>query len=356
MDVGKHLFINLRSYLGLLTLTRMQEEVLSNRTLIFVNNQVYFRCRRTEYSEELNWSGKMDRGPQGSLQTILSDNTADFTRWTTLIYYYSRRKPSFVDDTLRAAQGMLRKYSIVSEVHCFEGMSPPFEQSFLFKPLWEGPMERREGFPSYSWAGWTRQIYWGDMNLAKLVTDHASLKAHKEAPNVRFRTWISWFCKLKDGNIYRINRTGRLRRISTPNPPVLDLSSLSPDSSFQQVPVSVSDATFDAVRISKYPLLYFWTVCINVRYLKEENRYYNWTARDRNDEPCGQVFLDLASPTTSTGEGQLAILAETAHEFWALLLQWEDGIAERRGTALLSLDVLERCLPPGPHWTAVVLG
>src|SRR3569833_11335 len=157
---------------------------------------------------------------------------------------------------------MLRKYSIVSEVHCFEGMSPPFEQSFLFKPLWEGPMERREGFPSYSWAGWTRQIYWGDMNLAKLVTDHASLKAHKEAPNVRFRTWISWFCKLKDGNIYRINRTGRLRRKTTPKPPVLDLSSLSPDSSFQQKPETNNKTTNKTKHNNKKPQQKNWTVCI----------------------------------------------------------------------------------------------
>jgi hypothetical protein len=63
--------------------------------------------------------------------------------------------------------------------------------------------------------------------------------------------------------------------------------------------------------------------------------------------------------TEATGEmrfGKFAILASSARGYWALLLEWEKGVAERRGIILLKKDVIQKCLEPGPKWEAIVLG
>jgi hypothetical protein len=38
--------------------TRMQEEIISPRLLVFVDGQVYYRCANAHYSEALNWPEK----------------------------------------------------------------------------------------------------------------------------------------------------------------------------------------------------------------------------------------------------------------------------------------------------------
>jgi hypothetical protein len=98
-----------------------------------------------------------------------------------------------------------------------------------------------------------------------------------------------------------------------------------------------------------YALLIFWTICITLRV---EAR--SCEVLDRNGEKCGTIVMN----TTTSEEvmGQFALLAVDDQEFWALLLEWEDGITERRGMAKLRKPALVRCLPPGPRWKLVVLG
>lgn len=55
-------------------------------------------------------------------------------------------------------------------------------------------------------------------------------------------------------------------------------------------------------------------------------------------------------------EGKFALLIASDDSFGALMLIWQDGIAERRGVAKLSKNVIDSCLPPGPRWKAIILG
>ena len=63
--------------------------------------------------------------------------------------------------------------------------------------------------------------------------------------------------------------------------------------------------------------------------------------------------MDTTVPESESGK--FALLAATDDAFWAVMLVWEDGMAERRGVVELSKSILDGCLPPGPRWKAVVL-
>jgi hypothetical protein len=128
------------------------------------------------------------------------------------------------------------------------------------------------------------------------------------------------------------------------------------------MPVSVSDVDFSVLRTKPYPLLLFWTICINLRLEKHPYQgesklpigHVNLDAIDRFGERCGTVEVDTI--VSAATQGKFALLAVSEQKFWALMLKWEDGIAERRGLAILSKKVLKTCLPPGPRWKAIVLG
>jgi hypothetical protein len=129
---------------------------------------------------------------------------------------------------------------------------------------------------------------------------------------------------------------------------------------FQEIPVSISDIDLGTVRPSSYPLLLFWTICINLQLerISQLHGYpdglVNYQAIDKYGKSCGTVNMDTTVP--ETGEGKFALLAASDGNFWALMLMWKDGVAERRGVAILSKTVIDNCLPPGPRWKAVVLG
>jgi hypothetical protein len=75
---------------------------------------------------------------------------------------------------------------------------------------------------------------------------------------------------------------------------------------------------------------------------------------DKYGEACGTVYVDTDMPEIR--EGKFALLAANDDSFWTLMVRWEDMVAERRGVAVLSKDVIDSCLPPGPRWKGIVLG
>jgi hypothetical protein len=343
----------------------MQEEILSNRLLVFINDQVYFQCSCDLYSEALNWPGRKLQGLQESASLynmIFKHSLANFRHFSTLISYYMSRNFSFQNDVLRAAQGMLRKFSILSEVHCFEGLPPPLDRSLLFtrspRPI-SRAFGRREGFPSYSWTGWMYAPQYCDLEEVDSIWDDKLVDENRSGPEPGLRGWITWHCRLEDGKLFRIDNTGRLRK--SPLPKAEDGQSKS-RRAFQQIPVFVSDVNFGAIQAKSYPLLLFWTICVNLRLKKQSYRgesglptgHVNFEAIDRYGEKCGTVEVDTIM-SEATG-GKFALLAVNEQNFWALMLKWEDEIAERRGVARLSKEVLDTCLPPGPRWNAIVLG
>jgi hypothetical protein len=331
----------------------MQEEILSHRVLIFIAGQVYWKCKYSYIDERLNWRNRhsiFDQGNSvGSLyHAVLNSEPepAAFIEFSIILQYYMSKQLSFESDVLRAAQGMLRKFSSLSGLHCFEGLPSPLDQSMLFATS-QMPISRAFGrrydFPSYSWAGWKSNPCY----------DYSVISENLQRS-------ILWFCKFKDGQTYRFSETGRLRKAP---PPESENAINNTVKELKETPLTISDNDLYTVRAKSYPLLIFWTVVINLR-LKPKSYIPGYLKGHVNYEPIdrygrnldGEVQMDMASSADEMQVGKFAILASSNTKFWALLLKWENGVAERRGVVTLSKDVLEKCLDPGPRWRAIVLG
>ncbi|PMD29672.1 HET-domain-containing protein [Hyaloscypha variabilis F] len=332
----------------------MQEQVISRRLLVFVGGQIYFKCDTSHFREDLNWAGKPLHDSHLPIADMISMifTTPDrgFNDFTDILLYYMLRKLSFQNDILRAAQGMLRKISLHTGMHFFEGLPPPLEQEYRSKG-------RRVGFPSYSWTGWLTPVQYNNFVCAwDEVSSDRDFEENPE-PNSDVRGWIIWHCKLEDGDVVRISNTGRFRKSLMLQP---EDTLRNARTKYQEFPVATSGVGFSKVPPTSYPLLLFWTICIELRLERalpapgDPLGLAYYSAMDKFGESCGRFTMDPTTP--ENGDGEFALLAATNDSLWALMLVWKDGIAERRGAVELSNSVLDGCLPPGPMWKAIVLG
>ena len=348
-----------------LTHDSMQEELLSKRVLIFVNGQVYWKCGYSYISEVYNLKGRPIQDRANSVGTlayaIMKDETAAYEEYSTLILYYMSRRLTYDTDVLRAAQGMLRKFSKLSGVQCLQGLPAPLDRSLLWAASarpYSRAFGRRRGFPSYSWIGWKSGPRAEDAleTCENFVRDCDAEERTAEAKVQGIRTWIRWHCKLADG-VYSVDDAGNLKKSPLPNP---EDTQRNARPTFQQIPVAVSDVDFGAVPAAPFPLLLFWTICINLDMtvghgIEEQDAYYlSKTVADKDGNECGVLRKD--EKMHGPGVGKFAIVAAVDDGLWALHLAWADGVAERRGIVKLNPTVLDNCLPPGPRWKAVVLG
>jgi hypothetical protein len=143
----------------------LQEFVLPRRTLIFINNQVYFRCQEANWCEE-SWSDSQLRWVDDDDSNIsrfpspMDDGLQSFWAYQKLCEEYSRRKLSGVGDSLRAASGIIRPLVSGMDTFMVEGLPGFYLDHFLLFISADGQMKRRKQFASYSWAGWEGNFMW----------------------------------------------------------------------------------------------------------------------------------------------------------------------------------------------------
>jgi hypothetical protein len=183
-----------------------QERLLSRRCIVFAGSRVFFQCRATTFSEDVNsehesvgWSIELVRVP---LQLIVNIRTTAFAVYMECIRLYTKRRLGESKDILAAFQGMLNLFR--------QEMGAPLQlglptSHFDIALLWEPTSacvrrvpKTKEGedfgglvFPSWSWAGWAG----------------SPIDYHKETiagclPNVNQwlaeHTWIHWY--IRDGH------------------------------------------------------------------------------------------------------------------------------------------------------------
>jgi hypothetical protein len=135
----------------------------------------------------------------------------------------------------------------------------------------------------------------------------------------------------------------------------------------------------------EYSILQFWTLSIRMGLELDlsasETEMLDWHhIVDKNGRRCGNFRSDLAFSYT----GQLVefiVLSECCsdlHEedylarkeyfdtqrlysysdeaFWVMLLEWKDGVAERRGLGSIDQISVNQCFDPGPCWKEIYLG
>jgi hypothetical protein len=348
----------------------MQEEVLSQRIYCFVNNQIFYRCKRNEYGEIMTLPGQdiftLPAYTRSSLYPLLFDpEIMRFGSFTAMITYFGLRKLSYDADILRAAQGMIQHYSMLSKQTVIEGLPTPLSQSLLFSTMAahllseghsEARTERRCNFPSYSWTGWSHNIAsWPDKVDTEVVSDQTFGNGKHLTHSVKsvsinqpvLRTWVI-FGIVGGGKSSLINSVGTVVHAACSD--IQSALSQCP-LEFGRIPVvDTQQGVLTHSALKPYTLLHFWTVCINLTFQQGLGLVNNfgWT--------CGTVDFDTDDFDKSLPL-KLALIAKLDDRFMALVLKWdEDGIAERRGIATLDQAVLKDSFEPGPRWKEIILG
>ena len=148
----------------------LQELVLPVRTLIFVDDQVYFRCREANWSEA-TWADQWIHWLDADDSNIsrLPDPVEGFLpscwAYQKLCEDFSRRKLRNDQDAMCALRGITRPMAAGMETCLVEGLPAYYLDHFILFVSTSGSMRRRTSFASFSWAGWDGPKMWPRENF-----------------------------------------------------------------------------------------------------------------------------------------------------------------------------------------------
>jgi hypothetical protein len=346
---------------------RFQEHLLSRRTLYFVDDQVIFRCRRSEWLETCidKPNPRINLGMGASLLPRIVRMEFPIIDYSLLLMYYTERSLTNQSDVDRAMAGLARRFATTIGYKPFQGLpSGAFDGFVLFagKNLY-----RRRGFPSYSWVGWVGRI---DYELP-----------HDLEPWLNQKTWIIWFKRSPTGAInlvwdaasdeaYNLKQnselTGYAHRSTFQCPTGLRLATT------RTTPTNGLDPS---TRVLPYHILQFWTL-VGFYRLSDVN-VFNPSGKllDRHGSTCGGVLLDGFEQTTFFDSEQpleVVVLSESSLGIPALqympqnagsgsdffniiVVEWSEGVAERRGIGTIRKDAIMHSYAPGPAWKEILL-
>ncbi|KAH8585749.1 heterokaryon incompatibility protein-domain-containing protein [Bisporella sp. PMI_857] len=184
-----------------------QEEHLSTRALIFINNQVYFSCRSHVFAEDVH-EGE-DADPDQTLKVVhiakrfIRDGVASSILYFQAVQEYTLRNLTFTSDKLNAFRGVENVLNQVLKTGSIAGLPGCiFDITLLWQP--NGRSSRNVEFPSWSWAGWTSSVHWaGDtLDLASYGYFATPEQERLHLTNwLRERTWIEWYRYTPEGGI-----------------------------------------------------------------------------------------------------------------------------------------------------------
>jgi len=359
--------------------------VLSRRVIYFVGDKVFYRCRAAEHLEQfadiLSESSGVKITTAGSLlpQAVLMNHV--LSDYNIMLFYYTKRALTNQNDALRAMAGVIRRYIEAMKCRFLGGLPTASFDRFIIFNAFGNTLHRRPYFPSYSWAGWRGAIK---------VVDCPGMDSDDSDGNdwLRKRTWIIW---------YKRNPSGVTNLVWDPDAnesfPSRDMEyvgyrdrRLFSDGrpAFKQLNTKRTAPTEDVSfsrAVPAYPLLQFWT--LSVFYTLTDIDVFAATGYlvDRNNTKCGFVWLDGFEETTffeSKGSFHVILLSESDRNphsvdldrqsndrypekadqwryYYVLLLEWQGGIAERRGFGVIFQGAVEDSLSPGPLWTEIFL-
>lgn len=134
----------------------MQEYTLSRRSLIFTSHEYFMYCGQGVYiptlKEPLSSRYSFGKSLLSHRLSIEPPRGMVGRRYAQLVSLYVRRELSYHNDILRAFEGMANY--LAPHLGRFCAGLP--QDSFRWSLCWMnfGPVRRRSGFPSWSWAGW----------------------------------------------------------------------------------------------------------------------------------------------------------------------------------------------------------
>jgi hypothetical protein len=363
---------------------RFQEQLLSRRALFFIDNEIHFRCQQFTWSENtLDQIGTPNSDAINySLLTSASKMQVPVDDYATLLLYYTERIFSHQHDVIRALSGLIRRFSWKMKSSFFQGM--PTASFDIFMPFLahDSLLHRRHGFPSYSWAGWI-----GKLQFIVNSSNHNLLNSW-----LQLRTWIVWFKRRPSGTtdlVWDIMANEDFLKAGDEDVGYRDRSRFG-----SRHPLGFSTDRIlptEEIDFSKplpdYPLLQFWTLSVHFTIGNFEVFAGEAYVIDKNQVRCGHLKMDGFESDTFFKSGsryEFILLSESVSDqeyrsymsrhfmldivkydspyqtyswkyYHVLVLEWDGGVAERRGGGVISRSAIENSLPPGPVWKEILL-
>ncbi len=198
-----------------------QERLLSRRLIVFTHGQMIWHCRRMICREDmsvvdsgvpyppLQWlslkpqhmgvdtgsrwiDGSTEITRHGATRLVRS---AVFAEYTRAIEQYTHREISYQSDVLNAFAGLLHIFSRFFRCKTLLGLPESLlDVALLWKPTRQ--LQRRSGFPSWSWAGWVGRVAYDEpftltrkMDGTFVAYDSDAYGQEGVRPLVRWHVW-----------------------------------------------------------------------------------------------------------------------------------------------------------------------
>ena len=353
----------------------MQEELCSSRLLVFINNQVYYRCLENTFNEDAAIGDRLGSHRHGFSLMPFIFAEPDFSSFPTILMYYMRRKLTYPSDILQACRGMLRKLTDIMGVELVEGLPTPLERYLLFsrQPSEDRKELRRRGFPSYSWTGWEYIPEWDEYILEserqldeRKFSGHSVLIARKFAQ----RTWITWFKRSSDGKLGEINAYKNREPSASKRPETTKEYTVKGVADHFKMVFSTADIppNLDQLPNLAYEVLFFQTISVFLKLSVVQSSVDSqsrgkYLAYGIEETSFGEISLD-ADDFDVNAVQELALICEYEDiwddrvdaGWWGILLRIIGPLAERRGILRIPMEMLNKTLPPGPIWSCIILG
>ncbi|KAK0616577.1 heterokaryon incompatibility protein-domain-containing protein, partial [Immersiella caudata] len=347
-----------------------QEHLLSRRILYFVGGKVFFRCRRSESCETCeddltpSTRSRFQFVEEAYLNTIMLEIPLQDYAW--MIPHYTKRSLTKETDVLRAMAGIIRRVSDEVGYDMLQGIPAGAFDMFL---LFHGTnLRRRVGLPSYSWTGWCGEV---------------TIQTHRRVNRwLAQRTWIVWYhydlasraailvwdLSGKHQSFPAHDRKAEGYRGRKP------FRRRCPDIDVDPCPTTPSGEAWpgNTAQLS-YPALRFWTVSVWFRIDNLDVLLATAKLINAQGQVCGVVSLDGLEDSKffeSEDLFEMILLSisdelvptvydsrlERESKFYnVMLLEWSEGIAERRGLGTIRQEDVKNGYAPGPTWKEIIL-
>ena len=189
----------------------LQEAFLSPRCLYFSDHQMYFDCTAMLCCESLDhfrsWAHNLtqasnptnrgfltwvtDQIGAGGYRIPLRDPAKRLENWGLKLNLYSYRHMTYDKDALRAFEGIAQQLRTMYPRGFFYDLPiEDFDWGLVWRSQW--PPTRREGFPSWTWAGWKGGLWFGqpfDVTQTRRFSVHLEICSFKAGqPDQIFKT------------------------------------------------------------------------------------------------------------------------------------------------------------------------
>ncbi|KAH8805352.1 heterokaryon incompatibility protein-domain-containing protein [Xylogone sp. PMI_703] len=358
----------------------MQEKLLSKRSLIFTDRQVYWVCWKARWLEEVtleefpavnfvNNTPADPRGVEGSFRNLERGTYRVSDLYEILINDYIKRQLSFQSDILNAFSGISQALSALSGLSFYWGLP---ESCFARNLYWtiRGTAARNHAtcpiyddntnistpvpFPSWSWAAWVgRQsqawINWTELTDFKEV-DEPEIVFYRETPG---------------GKLKRIGPDLQLFKHPTPSGNESSQPSNSRNTWICNPRTIPEEAELDLLARPPAAYLHFWTSTAKLYIRRDAPKTYMGSASSSRysflpKTPGSLVFLDntdhipfQGAETTENIPEHISLLIKDEEEcdvlqvefavigrshfhprqLLTLAVEWKDGVAYRIGIA-----------------------